>query len=136
MFVNDKAMRDALCGTISTACWRSRTWDEVYRNSRSRLLGVGSLPSIAKGTILLRETRSVGGNASDWNDLAHNNACKYVEHTIVHEAGHALGTGWPANDHPRNSTLSVMSAGYTHHTRYCEPQAYDVLAVMANYQSR
>ena len=129
MFVDDRAIDMVRCGT-APACWRSRTWDSVYADS---LLGlVGSLPSIAKGTILLNGSRSTGY----WNALAHNNACKYVEHTIVHEVGHALGIGWPLNDHPRNPTLSVMSAGYTHHTRYCEPQAYDVVAAMANYQSR
>ena len=39
-------------------------------------------------------------------------------------------------DHPRNASLSIMSSDYTHFTRYCEPQAYDIVAVMANYQSR
>ncbi len=28
-----------------------------------------------------------------------------------------------------------MSDGYTHFTHYCEPQAYDIVAIMANYQS-
>ena len=135
MFVGDEAIYKLWCGT-GPACWRSRTWDEVTRDS---LLGlVGSLPSIAKGTILLRETRSVGGNASDWNALAYSNApCKFVEHMIVHEVGHALGIGWPTNDHPRNSTLAVMSSGeYGGDKSYCEPQAYDIVAVTANYQSR
>ena len=65
------------------------------------------------------------------------NTCKFVEHMIVHEVGRALGTGWPPNYHPKNSTLSVMSSGeYGGDKSYCEPQAYDILAIMANYQSR
>ena len=136
MFADDRAMSIAVCRGGTPACWRSSTWDRVQRDSLMAL--VGSLPSIAKGTILLRETKSIGGNASDWNGLAYSNApCKFVEHMIVHEVGHALGIGWPLNNHPRNSTLSVMSAGeYGGDKSYCEPQAYDILAIMANYQSR
>ena len=135
MFVNDDAIGRTRCGTAH-GCWRSHTWDSLYVSS---IFGrVTDLPSIAKGTLLLRETKSVGGNASDWNALAYSNApCKFVEHAIVHEVGHALGIGWPLNDHPRNSTLSVMSSGvYGGDKNYCEPQAYDVVALMANYQSR
>ena len=135
MFVDNDTIDDLHCGT-APACWRSNTWDTTLALAKGGL--VGSLSSIAKGTVLLRETRSIGGNASDWNDLAYSNApCKYVEHMIVHEVGHPLGIGWPLNDHPRNSTLSVMSAGeYGGDKSYCEPQAYDILAIMANYQSR
>ncbi len=87
---------------------------------------------------------------SDWNTRVHNDRCNLAEHTVAHEAGHALGIGRQAagfgdpdhpdggqvSDHPRNTTLSIMSSGYTHTTYYCEPQAYDILALMANYQSR
>ena len=129
MFVDQDAMRMAPCGA-APACWRSNTWDTVLLNAA--LGSVTTLPSIAKGTILLNSSKG----AVYWNSLAHNNACKRVEYMVVHEAGHALGIGWPANDHPRNPTLSIMSAGYTHSTLYCEPQVYDIAAVMANYQSK
>ena len=135
IFASDRAMEWALClGDTTPACWRSETWDTVAVQA---FLGtIGSLPSIAEGTILLRDTRTMGGSASDWNVPAHGGTCTYLEHTLTHEAGHALGIGWPLNDHPRNPALSIMSSGYTHTTRYCEPQAYDVVAIMANYQSR
>ena len=52
--------------------------------------------------------------------------------------GHTFGIGNATltdyNRHPINTTHSVIS--YTHSTRYCEPQAYDIVALMANYQSR
>ena len=135
IFADDDDIRWALCfGDGTPACWRSNTWDQVLV-----LAGGGNvvrLPSIAEGTILLRKTRTKGGSASDWNALVDDGSCTYLEHTLVHEAGHALGIGWPPNDHPRNPDLSIMSAGYTHTTGYCEPQAYDIVAMMANYQSR
>ena len=130
MFVSSKAMTKAVCLRSPPGCWRSWTWDSVQAYS---LLGtLVSLSSIAKGTVMLNESRG----AVFWNTFGHNNACKRVENLVVHEVGHAWGIGWPYNDHPRNPTLSVMSDGYTHHTRYCEPQAYDIVALMANYQSR
>lgn len=129
MFVSRVTVFRVLCGA-APACWRSSTWDTT--SIRARLGTVGSLSSIAKGTILLNASRG----AFYWNTLAHNNACKRAEHTITHEVGHALGIGWPVNNHPENPTLSIMSDGYAHHTRYCEPQAYDIVSVLANYQSR
>ena len=129
IFVNDDVMHDLHC-TDGSACWRSNTWDTDFLWSHLGLLG--GLPSIARGTILLRETRSHGS----WNDSVHGGGCTYLEHTLAHETGHALGIGWPLNDHPRNAELSIMSSGYTHTTRYCEPQAYDIVTIMANYQSR
>ena len=58
--------------------------------------------------------------------------------TIVHEVGHAFGIGNAAgfsfNRHPVNDTLAIMS--YASPGQYCEPQAYDIVALMALYQSR
>ena len=139
IFVDDKAMEWALCWIDNPpACWRSST---QYSEAINRLQNLpGPLLPIEPGTVLLRETPTVGGSVSGWNALAHNNACNLAEHTITHEVGHALGIGRiQANYrevHPRNVELSIMSSGYTHNTRYCGPQPYDIVAVMANYQSR
>ena len=40
----------------------------------------------------------------------------------------------PYNRHPINTTHSIMS--YKDLSRYSEPQAYDIVALMAPYQSR
>ena len=70
IFADDDDMEWALCsGDTTPACWRSDTWDKVFLRAGAGL--VGRLPSIAEGTILLRETRTKGGSASDWNDPAH-----------------------------------------------------------------
>ena len=56
----------------------------------------------------------------------------------MHEVGHAFGIGNAAgfsfNRHPINTTHSIMS--YDDPSNYCEPQAYDIVALMALYQSR
>ena len=64
---------------------------------------------------------------------------------VIHEAGHAYGIGktevedilrlrFDYNRHPFNKEHSVMS--YDDGDRDCEPQAYDIVALMALYQSR
>ena len=42
--------------------------------------------------------------------------------------------GFGLNRHPSNMTLSIMS--YASVGTYCEPQAYDIVAVTALYKSR
>ena len=32
--------------------------------------------------------------------------------------------------------VGLFPGGYTHSIKYCEPQAYDIVAITANYQSR
>ncbi len=60
IFAGDWAMDRALClGDTTPACWRSSTWDWVKARAEAGL--VGRLPSIAEGTILLRETLTKGG---------------------------------------------------------------------------
>lgn len=50
------------------------------------------------------------------------------------EVGHALGIGRPLDYRPKNTAHSIMS--YADDTKYCRPQAYDLLTMMTIYQSR
>ncbi len=105
-----------------------------------------NLEDIDDGFILLRRGLTKGGNPASWNNLADPTLpCSFLEHTVAHEAGHAFGIGWPdlfrnpwgdeiLNRHPTNNTKSIMS--YRAKIDYCTPQAYDVVAITANYQSR
>ena len=125
-FVLDRDMKNASCGSLipwvraAPACWRSRSWTSV---------GVGL---IERGSVLLNSDYG----ATHWNDPA--GSCTILRETIVHEVGHAFGIGNAAgaslNRHPINTTHSIMSYEDTNH--YCEPQAYDIVALMALYQSR
>ena len=134
LFADDDAMSMAGCYEPVAACWRSQSLEYVLLDQRSG--GTVPLRPIVRGTILLRDS----GDASVWNAQAHENACTIAEHTIAHEAGHALGIGRVLYnyhiEHPRNAMLSIMNTATTLTPRYCTPQAYDILAVMANYQSR
>ena len=109
-------------GSAPPACWRSESWERI---------GVGQIES---GSVLLNVDRGI----AFWNrDLGVG--CRKLHEMIVHEVGHAFGIGnarWPAqfNRHPINTTHSTMS--YAGLNKYCEPQAYDIVAVMGLYQSR
>ena len=104
------------------ACWRSHSWQNT---------GVGL---IRKGAVLINADRG----AAHWNqNLAAG--CRKLHEQLVHEVGHAFGIGngenlIKLNRHPENTTLSIMS--YENIGIYCEPQAYDIVAVTALYQSR
>ena len=49
---------------------------------------------------------------------------------LVHESRHALGFSHALSGN------SIMRNRYDHASQLCVPQAYDEVAVMANYQSR
>ena len=147
-FADDKSMERALCADTD-ACWRSAS---IFDAWATQGLGPNLLPMLP-GEVVLRKERKDG---TSWRDeipqsspLARSapvppvpNFCTVVDHIVTHEVGHALGIGRvhvPNTNtivHPRNSMLSIMATGFDHHTKYCEPQAYDVVALMANYQSR
>ena len=102
------------------ACWRSTTWEAT------------DLAQIDSGSLLLNADRV----AANWNRV--RTGCSYLRHTIVHEGGHAFGIGNQRgidyNRHPTNQMHSVMS--YDDRTWHCKPQAYDIVALMALYQSQ
>ncbi len=123
MFASNFSMTLAGCIGPPSGCWRSLTWED------STLVAYGSaLSELKKGSILLKS--SLGTAWSTQN----SNGCSYLQYMAVHEAGHSLGIGRPVNQHPTNTTHSIMS--YKDSAQYCEPQAYDVVALMALYQSR
>ncbi len=123
MFASNLRMMTAGCLGPPSGCWRSLTWQD------STLVAYGSaLSELKKGWILLKA--SLGTTWSAQN----SNGCSYLKYLAIHEAGHTLGIGRPLNQHPTNTMHSIMS--YKDSTQYCEPQAYDVVALMALYQSR
>ena len=125
VFVSDTEMGISGCIRIPLpkGCWRSHSWT------------ASSIGPIAQGAILLKASHGTG-----WNSLDTITGCTFLRQTVVHEAGHALGIGTGSllslslNQHPIITTHSVMS--YKDTSDYCEPQAYDIVAIMALYQSR
>ena len=104
-------------------CWRSESWE------------LPGTQQIHSGVILLNA--SLG--ADHWNArFGGADGCTNLHELVIHEAGHAFGignrTGLDFNRHPINTMHSIMS--YDDPGRYCEPQAYDIVALMALYQSR
>ena len=105
------------CGSFTHACWRSESWFNP------------GLEQIQTGAMIFNK----GFSLSYWNRrLAAD--CTKLEEMLVHESGHAFGIGAAVNKHPLNDTASIMS--YANTGDYCEPQAYDIVALMALYQSR
>ena len=124
-FYSAKEMKRALCINLRSpegappACWRSSSWGAY--------LSVGPINS---GAILVNKNREEAwwkGNNSSGN-------CSRVHEYVVHEAGHGFGIGSLFNPHPVNTSGSVTS--YDNTGLYCEPQVYDIAALMALYQSR
>ncbi len=104
-------------------CWRSRSWETP------------GIQRIRSGAILVNASRG----ANYWKaQVGGAPGCTRLHELVIHEAGHAFGignrTGFDFNRHPINTEHSVMS--YEDPDRDCEPQAYDIVASMALYQSR
>ena len=123
VFASNFEMTTAGCFGPPPACWRTHRWQAV------------EFGPIGWGAILLRASYG-----ADWNALDTTTGCTYLHQIVVHEAGHSFGIGNGSvprgsfNQHPINTMHSVMS--YDDPNDYCEPQAYDIVALMALYQSR
>ena len=126
-FVQNGRIRSAcrpiqLWGMGPLACWRSDSWEDR------------GIEMIESGSVLLNESYG-----AEWNSFDVVSGCTFLHQQTVHEVGHAFGigntTGLNFNRHPINTMHSAMS--YDDETAdYCEPQAYDIVALMAFYQSR
>ena len=119
VFVSNDELRAAFCIRglgVPPGCFRTHRWTNPFGE-------------IAQGAVLLRAS-----HRANWNTIDKPSGCTFLHQMVVHEVGHAFGIGAAPNRHPANTTHSIMS--YDDPSGYCEPQAYDIVAVMANYQSR
>ena len=119
----DYILEECRGSSPAIACWRSSSWTDIGMNP------------IRRGAVLLNADKSL----STWNKVLAG-GCTRLAELLVHEVGHGFGIGgvdlfaWDWNKHPLNDELSIMS--YAADGRYCTPQAYDIAAIMALYQSR
>ncbi len=108
-------------GDAPPACWRSHSWTRI------------GVEEITSGAVHVNAHRE----AAYWNETL-TSGCARLYEMLVHEVGHAFGIGnarlLDFNRHPTNVMHSVMS--YKDPSSYCEPQAYEIAAAMALYQSR
>ena len=122
-FVDEMFMGDTLCGIVS-ACWRSYSWSTP---------GVGTINT---GNVFINKEYDTG--ITYWNTLVAGGDCTRLEELLVHEVGHGFGIGSyelsfdpdDYNKHPINKKLAIMS--YANSRKYCEPQAYDIVAIMGS----
>ena len=119
-FVSNRTMWESCADTKENpidGCWRSSSW-ATFR-----------IDSMFPGRIFLKHSFGDAWNADDLET-----GCTNLHRQVVHEMGHGLGIGNGRHLDPINKDLSVMSEN--HRKNYCQPQAYDIVALMALYQSR
>ena len=118
IFFNDRDMARA-CGAVVLGCWFPTREDLVMPQD--------------PGSIIMRTSLEILGLGFDWDDDG-SGGCSAFYATMMHESGHAFGF-----DHS-SSRDSVMYGPYDAetHSRHqvCKPSVHDVVAMMANYQSR
>ncbi len=66
---------------------------------------------------------------TSWDAMS--NGCSYLHKIVMHEAGHVFGLA-----HPQTPQAAMFRSTSGWQDSFCEPQIYDILAMMANYQSR
>ena len=117
LFVGNREM-DSVCGVSLLGCWRNLGGD----------LSTG-VPFDKQSVIL----RASGGGVA-WDTVT--NGCSRLRTAVAHEVGHALGIRHPDIGLLPPRAVREMYLMYGAVQGVCEPQAYDVAAAMANYQSR
>ena len=112
----DEETTQNLCGANIIACWTDR---------RSFRPGTIDNPQFMRSIVL--------SDSENWIQID-SGGCTRLYAYAIHESGHAYGMG--------HATLKgfAMTGGltrsYTPETQVCRPTPYDVVAMMANYQSR
>ena len=107
IFLSDREM-NMHCKPTALGCW---AWPH------------GSLDTPPGGqTIIMRASE-------DWSAIG-SGGCTRLQEVMAHETGHAMGF-----QHAR-LPASIMRPRYNHSQQLCNPTAYDIVAMMANYQSR
>ena len=114
VFVDDRQMKMHCGSDTALGCWLDHGGD----------LSEGE--PFDKQSVILRAS----GGGRSWSAVA--NGCSQLRTVAAHEAGHAFGI-----DHPHiPSSQRRKYLMYENFQPVCGPQAYDVVAAMANYQSR
>ena len=110
IFMDNKDVDDICDGEQDLACWDPRP--EGTRVS----------PEVLGSIVVLRAS-------INWSSSVGSGSCLLLHTVLVHESGHSFGLAHA----PEHLSHSIMSLDPTN---LCKPTAYDVVAMMANYQSR
>ena len=113
IFYNDDLTAEICRNRHWTACWTEQPpgW------------GTLTQPPPGPQSIVLRDSE-------DWDDIG-SGRCSMLHELMVHESGHAFGLS-----HATSQENFIMRLKYEHDRQICRPTKYDVVAMMANYQSR
>ena len=91
----------------------------------------GCIP-VETSDMYLRSTPLTAQNEpTNWDVTA--NGCSLLHKVVLHEAGHVLGL-WSEHSLTPQSVMYYSLSGQNE--PFCKPQIHDVVAMMANYQSR
>lgn len=94
-----------------------------------------TLACARSGRIILRDQLSNLNDYSNWSERQPKAECSLLHQTVMHEAGHILGLG-PNNTHSDLRNTIMYYSLFQWQRPYCTPQPHDVVATMAQHQSR